>query len=232
MTRKLVLLGLVAALAALATLPLSLTSARLAQSGLAANEAAGSVWGGTLRAAQAAGQSLGDVSVGLRPLPLLLGRRELDLSGAGWSARVVEGRRNGVLAGQGLLPSVAPTLVPGASLQVSLQQARLVFEDGHCIDAGGSVAALLQWQEDIALPELQLEGPVACAGGSGRITLATGASALVPVQLVVTVGGDGVYQLQATAQAADPASRAMLLLAGFQDTPSGLGRAVEGKLLR
>jgi hypothetical protein len=229
MKRRLVLLGLTAAVAAVATLPLALVARSLATAGLAADEASGSVWNGTLRAARLGGHPLGDLDVALPALPLLLGQQQLDVSGANWSARLSRGSRKGVLSSGGLLPSITIAPLHGATIEVSLRQARLVFEDGRCIEGAGSVGAVLQWP-DARLPELELEGPVECARGLGQVTLTNGDRGAFPVQLLATVMADGSYRLQATAQPADPATRAALVAGGFHETPSGLGRIVEGSL--
>ena len=231
MRRNLLLLGLLAGFAAVATLPLSLATPHLALPGITADEAAGTLWSGTLRATRMGGQALGDIGVALRPLPLLLGQRQVDLSGASWSARIAQGRRTGVLSSDGLLPPTLLAPLGGASLGVSLRQARLLFEDGRCIDAAGSVVAVLQWQ-DAQLPELQLEGPVECAGGEGRVSLTNADRGPFPVQLLATISGDGSYRLHASAQPVDALARTALVMAGFHDSPTGLGQSLEGNLLK
>jgi general secretion pathway protein N len=234
MTRRRLLacFGMTLALAALLLMPLSLAIRALGldASGLAAIEAAGTVWHGTLRKASWRGQPLGDLSLALQPGPLLTGVRRIRLSGDGFSAAVLTGRIDGVADARGEL-MLQDIGVPGATARISLHQATMRFADDRCLSAEGTVRVLL------VLPALragiQLAGPLACVGDLGRLVLATdptAGAAPVTVETIVEVSHDGRYRLQSLARSDDPGVRLALQLAGFQHGPAGQSRVDSGRL--
>lgn len=219
------------ALAAIATAPLSLLVERLppAAQGISALEASGSVWRGVMRSANWRGQSLGDVSIRLQALPLLMGERRLKVGNASWQGTLLEGRRNGLVDGVGSLTLPAMPTLAGATLRLSMQDAALVFEDRQCIEAGGLLQVTVQ-MADPALTGLRLSGELSCAQELGRAVLASAADSPLRLDAILGIDADGGYTLQSTARAQDPVSRLALQLAGFQETPSGLVRTDSGRL--
>ena len=73
----------VAALIAFLPLRLALGWFGLAEQGMTAREVTGSIWAGELREARFGQVALGDLSAGVSPLPLLVGRARVDLDGSG-----------------------------------------------------------------------------------------------------------------------------------------------------
>lgn len=219
------------ALVAVATAPLSLLVDRLplAAQGVSALEASGSVWRGVMRSASWRGQTLGDVSIRLQALPLLLGERRLRVGSASWQGTLVEGSRHGLVDGVGTLTLPPVAALAGATLRLSMQDAALVFEDRQCVEATGSLQAILQ-MADPAVPELRLSGDLTCAQEEGRVALASAADAPLRLDAILGIDAGGGYTLQSTARVQDPASRLALQLAGFQETPSGLVRNDSGRL--
>lgn len=232
MSRRIALawvLGL--ALLAVATAPLALLveHLKLAPQGLTAVEASGSVWHGVLRSARWRGQSLGDVSIRLQALPLLLGERRLRVDNASWQGTLLDGSRQGLVGGNGIVTLPAMAALSGSSLSISMQDAVLVFKDQQCVEASGSLHTTLQTAIP-SVPELRLSGVLSCARQQGRVVLASAADAPLRVDGILTLGADASYTLQSTAQVQDPAVKLMLQLAGFRETPSGLVRSDNGHL--
>ncbi|MET0180872.1 MAG: type II secretion system protein N, partial [Novosphingobium sp.] len=147
---KLALAALFAA-ALVAAFPLRVALGAVASGarGLSAREVGGTVWDGWISQLRLGALPLGDVSAGLRPLPLLIGRREFALErmvpagtpefaaiaagGRGWVAlRDVEGQ---VALGDGLGG------LPANSL--GFRGFRVAVDGGRCREAGGQVSLLL-----------------------------------------------------------------------------------------
>lgn len=194
---------------------------------LGATEVSGTPWRGHLHQARWDDVALGDVRVGLAPLPLLAGRNELRLHGAQFSLALSGGRLRGVANANGTLP--LPTL-QGLALRASLADARMLFDAGACREAGGRVRIELTLPGD-ARPPLLLAGTPACEGRVGVLTLVPeDAAAPVRVEATLSVEADGRYLLQARARSDDPAVAVLLAAHGFQDAPGGMSRVVEGRL--
>jgi len=213
-----------------ATLPLRLAVAGDALAGLGVNaiEATGSIWSGRLRAATWRGHPQGDVAVSLRPLSLLAGVRRLRLSTPALSLDLLRGRRSGFehASGRLELPLGAPL---AGTLALSLDDARLVFGDGICRQAGGRIEAEFT-AEGLPGP-LRLAGSPACDDGRGRILLSTqpGPGAL-PVEAGITIDAQGRYQVRSLVRTTDDAFAQALGNAGFQPTPEGMARVQRGRL--
>jgi general secretion pathway protein N len=230
-----------AALVAMAVLfaPLRFALDRIDASrlGLAAAEVEGVVWSGRMRSASFHGLQLGDVHVGLRPLPLLLGRSRLVVEtgengpAPGRAVLVGEGRRSGVTDATLSLPLVFSQAAAPLRGEMRLQDVTVLFDGTACDKAGGRVvtdvlarnAEFLQWQG----PELA--GEVGCRGDSVVLPL-RGARDGTDVSATVSVGSDGRYRLQTRVVTRDPALASALTLAGFRGGPEGLNRVDSGRL--
>ena len=214
------------ALGLLLAAPLQLATARLAlPRELSAAGVDGSLWRGRLRQARWRDVALGDVRMGLSPLPLLLGRRQLWFHTPHAALRLHAGRVRGLSRADGVLPLPSPA---GLALRASLEDARLLFDDDGCREAGGRVRVEVTLA-DGGLTPLLLAGTPACEGGAGRLVLVPeDATAPLWLEATLTVEADGRRSLQASARTDDPGLRAALLAQGFQDAPGGLSRVVEG----
>lgn len=215
----------------LALLPLRLAMDwfGLADRGVAAREATGSVWLGALKEAQLGPVPIGDVAARLNSLPLFLGRARVTLTrddAAGPFEGALTASRNAFgfddVTGQLRL---GPLLAPLPIAALELEDFTAGFADGLCARADGRVRATVAGElGGIALPA-GLSGTAACAGDAVMIPLA-GESGLE--RLVIRLFADGRYRAELLVRPSDPTLGAALATAGF--TPSGAGfvRVVEG----
>lgn len=225
--RLLACFGLACALAALALAPLQLVLPRLSlPPGLSATAVEGSLWNGHLRQARWHGTEIGDLRLGLAPLPLLAGRTRLWLRAPGAALALHAGRIRGVSGARGVLPLPAP---PGLSLRAAMEEADLLFDDAGCRTASGRVRVELALDGD-ALPPMVLAGSPACEGQGGRLALRPEqAGGALWLEAVLDIDREGRWRLQTTSRTDDPTLRAALLAAGFQDAPGGLSRVDAGR---
>lgn len=216
------------ALALLLFMPLQLVLPSLSlPPALSATAIEGNLWHGRLRQAQWRGTALGDLRLGLSPLPLLAGRKRLWLQAPDAALALHLGRMRGVGDASGVLPLPAPA---GLALRASLDDARLLFDDEGCREAGGRVRVEFVLPGDV-LPPLILAGTPVCEGREGRLALASEQTAgPLLVEIAAGIDGEGGYRLQTLARSDDPALRAVLLAAGFQEAPGGFSRVDTGRI--
>ena len=215
------IIGFVALLAAalLALWPMRL--AGLTGSGLTARAVTGSVWSSRIEAAQLRGMALGDIDVGLAPLPLFGGTLRLGFAGATIRGAVLQGRAGGGIA------NVTGRLLPGqvAGLPIAaldLDGVSLGFANGACAVAAGRIT-------------LQPGGIIASQGAFSGTPRCDGPALLLPLvsasghgQLDLRITADGRYKVALALDGVAEADRPPLLAAGFQPTPQGLGLTAEG----
>lgn len=217
-------LAVAALVGAMALLPLRLLLA-MADTGVTARQVSGSVWHGHLAAAAWHGAPSGDVDAGLQPLALLGGHWRWRIASQlltglvepGPGTRGITGM-TGEIATRGLLALPID--------RIALENVSIGFAGGRCVVAGGTVRLELE----LGLGGAQtgsLQGNPTCAGGRLQLPLR---SADASMGLHLSVAGDGRYQARLFIAAADAALRPALLAAGFQDTPQGLVRHLEGQL--
>lgn len=202
----------------LATLPLQLA---LRGTGLSARNASGSLWRGRLEAAAWHGLAIGDVTLGLAPLPLLTGARRVDFATATMAGRL---RLSGSdVAVEGLTGSVSPGGFGGLLVtSVRFSDFGSRFDGGRCQSAGGSLT-------------IEPGGPLAGAGGFAGTPRCDGDRLLLPLQapggrLDLRMAGDGRYAATISVDSADAGARPRLLASGFQATPTGLALSLQGQL--
>src|SRR3546814_9318286 len=95
------------------------------------------------------------------------GARRVHRAARGFSVDLLKGLHTGFESASGQLDM--PVRRPlAATVQLSLAGASLVFVDGRCHKAGGSVTAQLA---GVLESPLQLEGTVSCDGARGRLAL-------------------------------------------------------------
>jgi general secretion pathway protein N len=221
-------------LAMIALLPmrLALEWFGIGQRGVAAREVQGSVWYGALKEAQLGTAGLGDLQAGLRALPLVLGR-----------ARVSLNRQEGTPAGEfrgaatvtrntfGFDDVTGRLQLTGAFGQLPLTQVDLGdvtarFENGLCVEAAGTVRAMVAGDlGGIALPG-GLTGAARCDAGALLLAMAS-QSSMESVEL--RVFGDGRYQANVLIRSTDAALRDRMSAAGLSLTPQGYGMRVDGR---
>ena len=226
------LLALLLALPVFLPLQLALGWLSLPHIGLEVREAEGTVWSGRLRGASLHGLALGDLGVGLSPLQLLLGTRALRVTGKGEDGahrlRLLQGRRNGVDGAEGRFHANGLAGLPGVGMDVDFAQLAVVFTDGHCARAQGSVRASLAWPGQEAASTV-LSGSPQCADRAAVLPLRS-ESGSARIEAELRIEADGRYRVQAVVRDADPAASLVLRQAGFVEGPAGLSRSQDGRL--
>ncbi len=234
MTRRRILIGLAIFAAIILFLPLRLAGALIGFDtlGLTARSAGGTVWSGQLDQARLGPVDLGTLDVGLKPLPLLLGRASMDIERAAaegtqplaGTVSVGIGRR----AIEGLTGSVGGNSIGGLPIEsIAFDNATVVFADGRCVEAAGRATVTV----GLSIAGLQLRngmtGGLNCEGPD-LVTTLTGQSGLERLRL--TVDAEGNYVARLMVQSTDPFLGAALTAAGFGPTDQGYVRTSRGRL--
>lgn len=217
----------------LAALPLrlALDMADAGRAGLSARSASGSVWSGRLQGASLRGIELGNASVRLSPLPLLLGTRTVRLSAPHLDARLLQGRHRGIDRLDGRLAMPPSTLLAEVPLRVQAHGLRILFSADACHAAQGRIT--LVGDRADGSPLFTLEGSPACEGRAAVLPLAAlaGEGPLARMQASLRLHPDGQWDIEARVPVVeDPAAGLMLEAAGFQPGPGGWSRTARGQL--
>jgi len=231
-TRPSVLFGGMLVSALIVFAPLRAALGLLSPDGLSAREVVGPLWWGGLGEARVGNVAIGDVSAGVSPLQLLIGRVRVDVAGRSGSANdALRGALTFSRSTSGM-DDVTAHLPAGdafASLPIAaldLDDVSVRFRDGACERAEGRVTATIA---TAAAPQLnlpqQMRGNARCAGGALEIPLASAAGT---ESIALSIRRDGRYQALLTAQPGDPAAGAALAAAGFQQIGNGYRLAVQG----
>jgi general secretion pathway protein N len=197
--------------------------------GLAAREAAGTLWLGGLKEAQFGRVPLGDVEARLNFWPLLIGRARLSLwreeaQGAFQGAVSVSRHSFGIEDATGELRA-AGLFAPLPLASLVLEDVSVRFSGGLCESASGQVRANLSGAlGGVTLPS-GLRGEVRCAEGAVLLALA-GQSAMERVN--IRIEANGRYRIDLAIRADDPAAVQRLLGAGFAAGPGGYVRRLDG----
>lgn len=217
--------------ALVATLPLRLALdwLQLGERGVAAREAQGSIWLGSLSEAQFGTVALGDLQAQLRSLPLLLGRARVDLERDSEADRF-QGSATVSRHGFGV-DDLDARLDLGAALAplpvgaVNLSEATAHFTDGQCTSAEGVVRANVAGDiGGIALPG-GLSGNARCDRGALLLPL-TSQSGTEALNL--RLFEDGRYEVELSVRPLDDVTRDRLIATGFALGPSGYVLRVNG----
>jgi general secretion pathway protein N len=214
----------VMAVALIVLLPLRVAAGWFALNGrgLAAREAAGSLWLGTLKEAQFGAAPLGDVHARLNLLPLFLGRARLSL----WRDEA-DGRFEGAisvsrhsfglddLTGQ---LRVGALFAPLPLATLDLVDVTAHFEGGVCDFAEGEVRAGLAGEVGGILLPGGLRGTARCAEGALLLPLASQSGM---EQANLRFAADGRWRIDLLIRPTDPAAIARLAAAGFSAGPGG-----------
>lgn len=208
--------------------PLQLLASRFAADGLTAREVVGSVWRGRLRGAAWRGVEFGELRLHLQPFSLLAGTRALRANGDSLSLRLLQGRRNGVDGMHGRIALGEARLMAGLQAEAEFDGFALVFEDGRCMHAAGRSQLRLAppgGNREVVL----LAGAPTCADRVGLVELRSqGGSSRIEASL--RIEADGGYRLQALVGDADPVLVQVLRQNGFQESPGGYSRSIDGSL--
>lgn len=233
-TGRLAFFGAALVVALLASLPLRLAlgAAGLGEAGLTARRVDGSVWGGSLAEASAAGLRLGDLAARLAPLDLLVARARVDLASRGEDP--LHAFRGALAASRHALAADAVTAtLPAAGLfqplpvtALDLDEVTVRFRDGLCERAEGRVRATMAGE----VAGLPLAGAMAGAArcDAGRLLLPL-ASLAGSERIDLRLTDDGRYDAALTVAAPDPATARKLAGFGFQQRPGGYRLTVQGR---
>ena len=232
---KLVLAAIfVVALIAAFPLRLALSLSDPGGRGITAREVAGSIWDGAIGDLRVGALPLGDVAANLRPLPLVIGRREVHIerlatSGAepGFSANAAGG--DGWLSlrdVQGQVPiGDAFGTIPATALGFNDFRAELV--GGRCIEAGGQVSLILTPFSELMPGPVALSGTARCSKGALYVPM-KGPTGLE--NLFIRLEPDGRWRADLMLGGLPVEVTAPLLEAGFTARAGGIGISAGGKL--
>lgn len=234
MTRRRILVGLAILAAIILFLPLRLAGGLVGfdDLGLTARSAGGTVWSGQLDQARLGPVDLGTLDIGLKPLPLLLGRASMTVDRAATAGtQPLSGTVSlgiGRRAIEGLSGTLGGTSIGGLPVEsIAFDNATIIFADGRCVEAAGRMTMTV----GLSVAGLQLRngmtGGLNCEGSSVATTL-VGQSGLERLRL--EIDGDGNYVARLMVQSTDPALGAALSAAGFGPTAEGFVRTARGRL--
>jgi general secretion pathway protein N len=222
----------VAALIVFMPLRLALGWFGFGDQGLTARSVSGTIWGGRLTQARFGDLGIGDLSAGLSPWPLFVGRARVDLAAREGS---VGPRLTGAVGvtrhsfGVDDLTASLPTgriFAPLPVTALDLEEASARFTDGACERAEGRVRATLSGDvSGIAVPPT-LSGTMRCDGEALLIPLASAAGT---EGSTVRLFQDGRYRADLTLNPSDPAAGEKLRLAGFGQTGQGWQLSIDGR---
>ncbi|MDB5679192.1 type II secretion system protein N [Sphingomonas bacterium] len=232
-TRPLALFGamLTVALIALFPLRLALGAFGLADEGLSAREVTGPVWWGGLGEARYGNVALGDLSAGLSPIRLFVGRARIDVVGQGGTPNeslhgALSFSRN--TAGMDDVTATVPAgdaFAPVPITSIAFDDVSVHFQDGRCENAEGKVTATIA----ATMPQLNLpptlSGNVRCDGGALLVPLASQAQT---ESIAVTIQADGKYRAVLSVRPSDASVGGALTAAGFRQVGAGYQLTVAG----
>lgn len=221
------------ALLALMPLRMAMDWFGLGNRGIAAREAQGSIWFGSMKEAQAGTLALGDLATGVHALPLLVGRVRLALErrdgapGDAFRAGVNLTRNSfGVddMTGRLMVPPGAFGRLPIGQIDLTDVTAR--FENGECSEAAGNVQANLAGEVGgVTLPS-GLTGAARCDAGALLLAMAS-QSGMETVEL--RLRGDGRYEGVLLMKTVDPAARERMTASGLTATTAGYEMRASGR---
>jgi general secretion pathway protein N len=214
---------------AVALLPLSVVLAVFAprDTGLSARLSSGPLWSGVLYDAAVAGIPLGNVSVSLRPLPLLAGQVRFAIVAPALAGTVssVSGRM-GLENASGVV-DMTSRLKPLPIGRFTLDKASVVFAGGRCVQAEGRIQTAVTGDlGGLALPG-GMSGVLRCDGGALVVPL-VGQSGLERIDLRIT--GTGTWRGEVNVRTNDVAVVGKLTAAGFAAGPEGYRLRLSGAL--
>ncbi|MCC2981364.1 type II secretion system protein N [Sphingomonas sp. IC4-52] len=224
----------VVALIAFLPLRLALAWFGLAEQGMTAREVTGSVWAGELREAAFGRIALGDLSAGVSPVQLVVGRARVDLDGvegAAGSAPRLSGAV-GISRHSFGLDDVTASLPVGGTFRpvpvtlLDLQDVSVRFRGDSCEQAEGRVRATMSGEIGGMTVPASLNGNARCDSGALLLPLVSAAG---NEGSTIRLWPDGRYRAELTLQPSDPAASARLQASGFIQTDRGMELAIEGR---
>jgi len=219
------------ALLILFPLRLALDMVDLERFGLSASKASGTVWQGRIHDARFGKLTLGTLDAGLNPFGVLIGRASLGFDrtehpdGPLTGRILASGSRNGIRNMTGRL-GVGGLLAPLPIDALEFTNATALFEDGQCVDANGTLKAIVGTRFAGLDLTQGMVGALSCDGERVRVAM-TSATGLERVD--VYVSSSGRYRAWLRINPGAPDLAAALALFGFTGSGGGMGLSVEGR---
>ncbi len=216
-------------LALIVFMPLSVALAMfgLTGQGLAARSASGTIWSGTLVEARIGRLTVGDVAVGVRPLPMLAGRAQMDLQSPLGRGALTSTKGGFALDNATAKLSTARIFAPIPLDALELSNVSFAFVGNKCEKAQGRVRAMFSGDVGGLSLAQGLSGVARCDGGVLLLPLV---SQSAMERLNLTIQGNGDYRAEFLVRSTDPAMAAKLIAAGFAPVPGGFVLRLAGKL--
>ncbi|MEE4350975.1 MAG: type II secretion system protein N [Pacificimonas sp.] len=217
------------AIAALLPMQTALSALGFQERGFSARQVDGSVWSAQMREAWLGNLPLGDPAARLSTWRLLIGQAQLrfrsgddDDPGPGGLSGALTGYRSGYALND-LTGSIAVADLgfPGAG-RLTLQDVSVRFEDGQCVEAGGTANtdALTAAAGAFGLPAATLQGALACQGDQAQLPL-TGSLGTGSAALMVELSAAGTVTAWLDITGVEQANGPALLANGFTETGPG-----------
>ena len=202
--------------------------------GISAREVGGTIWDGAIGDLRIGALPLGDVAAHLRPLPLLIGRREVHIERLAMSGAEPDFSANAA-SGEGWLSlSEVQGQVPIGDAFGTIPATALGFNDfhaelsgGRCVNAGGQVSLILAPFSELMPGPVALTGTARCSKGALYVPM-KGPTGLE--NLFLRLEPDGRWRADLVLGGLPVEVTAPLLEAGFTARPGGIGISANGKL--
>ena len=207
--------------------------------GITAREVAGTIWDGAIGDFRVGALPLGDVAANLRPLPLLIGRREIHIERLNATGAPNAGDLGAFSAnaagGDGWLSlSQVQGQVPLGDALGSIPATALGFDGfhaelsgGRCVGAGGQVSLILTPFSELMPGGVALNGTARCSKGALYVPM-TGPTGLE--HLFLRLEPDGRWRADLVLAGLPAEIATPLLISGFATRPGGIGISASGKL--
>lgn len=208
-------------LAAVALFPLRL--AGLERIGITARAAEGTIWQGRLQAVQIRGTPIGDLDIQMSPVALMSGKLQATFAGSRLRGSV--SKQAGGIGFSGLNGRTGPMLIGGLPVsEIEFYRVDIGFVGQSCTAAAGQVRVHLAKGVTTGA---DLTGGPQCDGATIALPLTSDSG---QVRLTLNMDSRGHYRATLAINDVSEAQRPALLVAGFQQTPTGLVMTKEGTL--
>ena len=202
--------------------------------GITAREVGGTIWDGAIGDLRIAALPLGDVAAHLRPLPLLIGRREVHIERLAATGTPGDFSANAAGGEDWLSLSEVQGQVPIGDAFGTIPATALGFNDfhaelsgGRCVGAGGQVSLILSPFSELMPGPVALSGTARCSKGALYVPM-KGPTGLE--NLFLRLEPDGRWRADLVLGGLPVEVTAPLLEAGFTARPGGIGISASGKL--
>ncbi|MCJ8191263.1 type II secretion system protein N [Sphingomicrobium aestuariivivum] len=198
---------------------------------LSSRQVAGSIWSGRIGDVMVGEERLGTFDVGLRPLPLLIGRTEVDVErlsdpdGPLTGRFFLSGPSEGVASLDGRV-NIGGLVSPLPIDAVRFEDVDALFDGGACKSAAGTVTAIPATA--IAFLAGELSGPVSCAPDGRVLALLSRPRGGEEVELYLDANGN--VEAYLTIAGAPPAIGELLATYGFERSDAGWTLSSRGRL--